>query len=306
MTDIELANSVIKDVQQQKYSNAAKTILMLLNNNAELGDNWGGITRLALSIGQVKMAIKASKRYLAVAPNEKKRVIQCAGIFAECREVSAGISLVKPLIDKENTPDVLHFLGTAYSQIGEFDLAKKYLTSLIKDVPQIAISWLTLAAIHTFTAEDELYKKLISSKQLFVDKKRSHNAPFWFALGKAQLDVKNENEAFNNFYHGCKLVHNEVTYNAKHHSKFIDQIIQNQNKNNIATLPVLNKVNFPSPIFIVGLPRSGTTLLQQILSAHSHVGQGGELKYLGFSSAEIGQKTLNKLTCQPVDFQLST
>jgi tetratricopeptide (TPR) repeat protein len=298
LNNVELANSVLKDVKAQKRDNAAKTIQLLLNNNADLGNNWGGITRLAVSIGEFSLAINASQRYLAVAPNEKKRIIQTAAILAECREISTAINLVTPLLTEQKSPDILHFLGTVHSQIGNLDLAKQYLVELLEIAPKAAISWLTLAAIHTFKAEDELYQQLMSLTAFFKNNNKAHDAPYWFALGKAALDVNEANKAFQHFSHGCQLMHNDKAYSSKQHAQFIDQIIQNQNAEHFKSLPILSQDDSPCPIFIIGLPRSGTTLLQQLLTAHSQIGQGGELKYLSFSTAEIGQDRLNKMATQ--------
>ena len=295
MTDLELANSVLKDVKNQQRTSAAKTIQALLDKNADLKENWGAITRLAISIGEHKNAVQCSKKYLAISPKEAKRIIQCAAILAECREIEAAIELVNPLLQEKNTPDVLHFLGTTHSQIGNIELAKKYLVELVKVAPKSAISWLTLAAIHQFSENDELYTQITAVQQQLEHDKSAHNAPFWFALGKAELDVKNEHQAFDYFSRGCRLMHNDKYYIPKQHSQFIDDIISHQNAEYLATLPSLEQPESCPPIFIIGLPRSGTTLLQQMLSAHSAIGQGGELKYLSYSTAEIGQAKLNKL-----------
>lgn len=298
MTDLELANSVLKDVKNQRRTNAAKTIKALLAKNAVLKDNWGAITRLAISIGEYENAINCSKKYLAIAPNEPKRIIQCAAILAECREITAAIELVTPLLKEKNTPDVLHFLGTTHSQIGNIELAKKYLVEVVKVAPKSAISWLTLAAIHPFSENDELYAQITLMQKQFANDQSTHNAPFWFALGKASLDVKDDQLAFAYFSRGCSLMHNEKSYLPKQHSDFIDDIITHQNAEYFAKLPSLDEPESCPPVFIIGLPRSGTTLLQQMLSAHSAIDQGGELKYLSYSTAEIGQTKINKLADQ--------
>jgi TPR repeat protein len=117
--------------------------------------------------------------------------------LAECREIAAAIELVTPLLREKNTPDVLHFLGTTHSQISNIQLAKKYLVALVKVAPRSAISWLTLAAIQPFSESDELYAKITSMQKQFANDQSKYNAPFWFALGKASLDVKNTQKSLN-------------------------------------------------------------------------------------------------------------
>lgn len=295
MTDLELANSVLKDVKNHQRTNAAKTIKILLDKNADLKENWGGLTRLAISIGEYKSAIACSQKFLAIAPTERKRIIQAAAILAECREIEAAIALVTPLLATQASPDVLHFLGTIHSQIGNLELAEEHLTALIKVTKTSAISWLTLAAIHKFTLDDQLYIQLTSLQKQFENENSLQTAPYWFALGKSSLDVKNEQQAFSYFSRGCQLMDNKNAYQPHQHSAFIDEIISHQNQKFLDALPCLEQPTLKPPIFIVGLPRSGTTLLQQILSSHISIGQGGELKYLRYSAEEIGQAQLNKM-----------
>lgn len=306
MTDLELANSVLKDIRNQNRSKAATSIQTLLDKNADLKENWGGITRLAISIGEYNNAIACSKKFLNIAPNEPRRIIQCAGILAECREIKSAIALVTPLLKGNVTPDILHFLGTTHSQIGNIELAKKYLVELINIVPTSAISWLTLAAVHTFSENDPLYQHISDLKEQLEQAPKAQHAPYWFALGKAALDIKDSQQAFTYFSKACKLMHNEKAYEAKQHGQFIDDIIKHQNADYLNTLPNLEQTTHCAPIFIIGLPRSGTTLLQQVLSAHSKIGQGGELKYFSHATSQIGQVKLNNLAEQNQEQQMAT
>ncbi len=297
MNNLELANSALADVKSHNRSDAIKKIKKLLEADADLKDNWGGLTRLAISIGEFKTAISCSKNYLAINPNEPKRIIQSAAILAECRQVKEAIELVSPLLKGQPTPDILHFLGTTHSQIGNIEIAKEFLIKLLDIVPKSAISWLTLSAIYKFQLNDEIYSKITSIKHDFNNNK-TQSAPFWFALGKAELDVNNSEKAFSHFAHGCGLMNNENTYSEQQHCDFINEIIAKQTKAFLDSLPSIHNKETNQPIFIVGLPRSGTTLLQQILSAHTNIGEGGELKYLTYSFAEIGQSNINKLSSE--------
>lgn len=304
MNNLELANSVLSDVKNHKHRNAAKSIQSLLDSDADLKENWGGITRLAITIGEFKKAIHCSQKYLALGPEEPKRIIQSAAILAECRQVNAAIDLVMPLLHDNVTPDVLHFLGTTQSQIGNLELASQYLIKLLNIAPISAISWLTLSAIHKFNRNDDLYRKISSLKHKF-DKTSPQSAPYWFALGKAELDLNNSEKAFSFFAHGCSIMHNDRAYSEKQHGDFISEIMNNQTDGYINKLPATEDTQQSQPIFIAGLPRSGTTLLQQILSSHSKIGAGGELKYLSYSTTEIGQSSLNTMSKTSKSEQLS-
>lgn len=290
MNITEIGNSVVRDVQNRNHKSAAEKIQSLLDTDADLKEKWGGITRLAVTIGEFEQAKTACKKFLALAPAEPRRIIQCAAILAEIRQTDTAINMVLPLLKRNKTPEVLHFLGTVYSQIGQMTLAKKYLIELLEKNPNSWISWLTLSAIHQFSEQEPLFTQLNA-----IQNTQTQAPLYWFALGKACLDVGDKKLAFSNYKKANQLMKN-TQYNAKHHQKFVDEIIENQNKQFFENTTPTEKSNKTNPIFIIGLPRSGTTLLQQMLSAHSKLNEGGELKCLTYPMLEVGQAHINNLS----------
>jgi tetratricopeptide (TPR) repeat protein len=276
LNHIDLANSVLVDIRNKKRQSAAIKITQLVEQKANLLETWGAITRLALSIGEVSLAIESAKNYLSLKANDPKRIIQVAGILAEAGRVQEAIELV------ESNANVLlditksHFLGTAYSQTGQLAEAHKHLEFCIKKNPHIGISWLTLAAIHSFDKNDKIFKQLEQLEQNFIGGNDVQNhIPYWFALGKALLDIGRKSDAFAKFTIGNQLMAKKASFNRVAYTGYIDSIISIQNKAYFEKLlPLTNSKK--SPIFIIGLPRSGTTLLQQVLSAHSEISDGGE------------------------------
>jgi len=297
----EIANGVVKDVQNRNHKSAAGKIQVLLDSNADLEEKWGGITRLAVTIGEFKQAKVASQKFLEVAPHEPKRIIQSAAILAEIRDINAAIALVKPLLDKQRTPQVLHFLGTTYSQIGQIDLAKNYLSELLTIAPNSEITWLTFASIYKFEENDNFHKKLIS-----ISNVKNISPPYWFALGKSYLDVKNYKLAFESFNKGCESMNKNSSYNYEQHKAFVDNIIEHQDEQYIFNPLKQKQSELKAPIFILGLPRAGTTLLQQILSSHSEIGMGGETRCLSFPLSELGQNRINTIKYQSNEEQQAT
>jgi tetratricopeptide (TPR) repeat protein len=116
-----------------------------------------------------------------------------------------------------------------------------------------------------------------------------------FAYAKMQEDLENYAQAFQYYRSAGQLRKKSLGYNFARDVAYFNRI-----KEHFATLgnvenPEWSDVPSPSPIFIVGMPRSGTSLLEQIISSHSQVTPAGELHYVGSAGKQLVQKNLNDI-----------
>lgn len=120
--------------------------------------------------------------------------------------------------------------------------------------------------------EDDAINRLQSAMHITAlpDKDRLY---LHFALGKL-LDRRGRYaEAFDQYRQGNQL--HPARFDAGKHEKFIDDIIRHFNGPAMRSLPRATVRNI-RPVFIVGMPRSGTTLVEQVLASHSQATPGGE------------------------------
>ena len=170
---------------------------------------------------------------------------------------------------KESQPRVHLSLGHVYKTTGKQDLAIHSYRSAINHFPLFGESYWSLANLKTYKFSDEevnLMENNLSSKDL-IEKEKIH---FLFALGKAYEDRGNYKKSFYYYETGNNLNRGRNNYDPKAIEAITNRIINFfdidffRDKNNLG---LENK----DPIFIVGLPRSGSTLVEQILSSHSLV-----------------------------------
>ena len=116
-----------------------------------------------------------------------------------------------------------------------------------------------------------------------------------FALGKAYLDLGDSPAAFRHFDEGNRMLRAIVPYSADATRKHFAEIADAFTSELLDRLSGLG-ARSSAPIFIVGMPRSGTTLIEQILAAHPAVRGAGELLYMAEIVAQIGDVMKNVAT----------
>ncbi|UTW54676.1 tetratricopeptide repeat-containing sulfotransferase family protein [Kordiimonas sp. SCSIO 12610] len=159
--------------------------------------------------------------------------------------------------------------GHALKTIGKQDEAIKCYQKAGTINPRMGDAFYALANLKTYTFSDaELSKmqKAEDSGQLLTN----HQSQFCFALGKAFEDRQDFSKAFTYYERGNKLKRIQSRYQADQMAEELTAIANACNESLFEKHTRTGDVA-PDPIFIVGLPRAGSTLLEQILASHSMV-----------------------------------
>lgn len=170
-------------------------------------------------------------------------------------------------------------LGAIYSEQGRLDEARHSFKAAISARPGFVEAHYNLSSLKTYTAEDphlaQLHTLAAQAASLPVAARIRYN----FALGKAREDVGEYDRAFAAYAEGNRLQHSLLPHDEAQAEAVLTRIKK------IFTPDFLTKPDgaFPpnlggkTPVFIVGMPRSGTTLIEQILASHPNVFGAGEL-----------------------------
>jgi tetratricopeptide (TPR) repeat protein len=142
-----------------------------------------------------------------------------------------------------------------------------------------------LTSVHTFTADDPLLKRCIQHAESVPP--GNPKIDIEFGLAKAFEDIGDYEEAFRHLETGNREKRKTIQYDVRHDEMRVDQIIALSTPDFFDRFrgKVSSHIN---PIFILGMPRSGSTLLEQMLAAHPDINAGGELPYMLGVAREIG------------------
>ena len=112
---------------------------------------------------------------------------------------------------------------------------------------------------------------------------------FCFALAKSSEDLGNLEEAFRYLKEGNALRKKNLNYDIVQDEEIFSRIKETADSFKNVFFNASGKENFPTPILILGMPRSGTTLVEQIISNHSEVTAAGELKFLKMFGSPLAE-----------------
>ncbi|MDH3490942.1 MAG: sulfotransferase [Gammaproteobacteria bacterium] len=179
--------------------------------------------------------------------------------------------------------------GHTLKTVGRLEESIAAYRTAIRLRPQTGEAYWSLANLKTFRFSDED----IADMQAQVDEENGDpddQGHLLFALGKAMEDRKHFDESFQYYARGNAIRSKHHRHNAKtnvfdtvRQIKTLDGAFFEQRKGWGCTAP--------DPIFIVGLPRAGSTLLEQILASHSRVEGTSELPDIIAISRRLGKKS---------------
>ena len=260
-----------------KSINAFKKSIQLKN------DNYFAINNLAVSLKAIKEIKLAEKNYqdcLQIKPDYITAIFNYANLKQEINDPSEAIRLYLKAL--EFTPEVNEIyifskLSDLYQSLGNFKQAKYYAEKIIKKNPEFIHGHVLFSKFVDYKSENS---HLIQMEEI-INKKNLNNSEvinLSFAIGSAYEKQKNYGVSFKYFNQGNNLKSSNIGYNLSDTIK-----LQKSIKNIFENIKDLNNKKNSSKekiIFICGMPRSGTTLIEQIISSHHQVSATGENNFL--------------------------
>jgi len=168
-------------------------------------------------------------------------------------------------------------LGLLYKSTGDISNAKKSFEKSIFLNNNFSPAHRNLSLVIKYKNSN---KHLNNLKNLFMKDKIQDpdKREISFALGKAYEDIKDYDSAFRYFNIANQTVKKNLDYDINNDKNLFEDIKRKFNENLFKKF-VNSGIKSKKPIFIIGMPRSGTTLVEQIISSHPDVYGGDELNY---------------------------
>ncbi|MEZ0261944.1 MAG: sulfotransferase [Alphaproteobacteria bacterium] len=229
--------------------------------------------------GDFREAESFFARAHAAAPQDSGVMANLAIARAELADAAGALALSEKIRAAAPTAEVLVRLGGMFRHAGLFEMAQDTLRAALKTDPFFVAAWFGLHRLKTFSKDDADIAAMERLHARAAQLPPDDRMKLEFCLGKAYLDAGDAAKAFAHFASGNSLKRATLQgFDIGQFESYIDNAIRLFDKGLVARLGDKGGVTGTAPIFIVGMPRSGSTLADQILSSHPDVTSIGEAR----------------------------
>ena len=244
-----------------------------------LTEAWFRAGALVYTLGHLDEAIGCFRRAaMAGGRTGFGRLGKARALAIEDRHQEAEQVLRETLVADPTNAMAYELLGSLLAELGRFDEARACFERAIAIAPLLAGSYYDLVQCRPITSNDD---GLLQGMQAALDtpglepgqRQRLH-----LAIGKAAEDLGDYALAMQHFDAADSVRRGSALFDPAAFSAEIDRLIARCTAELIARATELGSSD-ATPVLIIGMPRSGTTLVEQIVSMHPEVGAGGELNF---------------------------
>jgi tetratricopeptide (TPR) repeat protein len=280
----------------------------LLARAPDDGTAWALLTETALQRERPDAAIVCADRAVALMPKDPIPLIlraKCLFVSGEAHRAFAAAEAASKIVG--NAPEALDALGAIFGLLGLHKKAKEFFLRAVAARPDVPQYLFNLAATERMTgaltdaeahcdaaiALDRRYglahylrsdlriqtadrNHIEEMEALIRDGRlaRPSEIMLRFALGKECEDLDLHDRAFDHVEAGCELQHRSTPHDHAAGIAEIDRIIRTHTRSWINSAPPGHSA--AAPVFVAGLPRTGTTLVERIIASHSAMSSVGE------------------------------
>jgi len=280
--------ALVYDAQNKKLLEAEALLRRAVSIAPDFHQALGTLGRILADNGKHVEAVEIYQRLLDLKPNDDDAWAGYGRALAQSGRVKDAEEAYRQSLDlNPEAPGVhmarAHMLKTLGNQQEALEAYRKS----IEYNPALGESYWSMANLKVFRFTDDEVSAM--EQQLDSDDlKEESRVNFLFSLGKAYEDRKDHAKAWHFYDQGNQLQRTKVVYDPEENESQLKKIREVFSKELFQAFDGAGH-DAPDPIFIVGLPRTGSTLVEQILASHSQVEGTAELPNLGAIANSTGK-----------------
>ena len=315
LCDFELAHKIKPHIKQiwdlviglkmeaQQYSDAIALLIKMIEITPE---DEKRLVSLAICYHHLKdfdLAIEAYNKALAIKPDHAEIYNNMGISLNEQGKLEDAIEAYNKAVSlKPDYAEPYYNMGNALQEQTMREEAIEAYTKALAIKPDFAAAHRNLSSIKEYTTADEQFLQV----QEYYDQediKDDDKCHLSFALAKMYEDIGKLDQAFRHLSEGNTLRKKLLKYSINQDQELFTALKKTQPQLIKTSLKIKESFTEAIPIFILGMARSGTTLVEQIISSHSEVHGAGELDYVSKFSFKITNEPAAINTAALSDFR---
>lgn len=249
-----------------------------------------------LDAERIKDAIPLLRKAVALRPNYYEAMLSLANTLEMAGELTEALTIYDTLIERlPNNIAIHNNMGNILRNLGKIDEAITHYEKALELDPDHVSAYYNLSRSRVGSGK----KDLARMESMFDDARLNNEqkCSLHFTVGKIYDDMGDYKKAFDHFDTGNKLDTRDKPFDAKQHSMAVERVMATFNQEFFANRKGMGSES-DLPVFILGMPRSGTTLVEQTLASHPLVFGAGELSNIGQLVASLPERQ-GKLASYP-------
>ena len=247
---------------------------------------WSQLARLNASEGRVKLAEQALLETRRLKPTDAAVLDTIGTVLTQLGEYDAAKAFfARATTSAPHTPHYMLNLANNLVFLGEIDTAK----AIFEDVIQLQANtpqahWGFASAVKAESNDH------IDQMRTLLERNRENHRGLgflYYAIGKELEDLKAWPDAFEAFAAGAAARRQTVAFDEPTEQTMFDALKSTYTRSWLENCAPGNPD--PSPVFVLGQPRTGTTLIERIITSHSEVHSAGELQQFGLAIRRLAK-----------------
>ncbi|MFZ0284263.1 MAG: sulfotransferase [Terriglobales bacterium] len=244
-----------------------------------LTEAWFRAGALIYTAGHREEAIACFRRAAVTGGRSSfGRLGNARALVIEDRNQEAEQVLREMLVADPKNAMAYDLLGSVLSELGRFEEARACFERTVVIAPMLAGSYYELVRCRPVTSSDKGLLEVMQAALATPGLEAQHRLRLHLAIGKAAEDLGDYGLAMQHFDAADAVRRCAAPFDSAAFSRETDRLIARCTPEFIARASELGSDD-ATPVLIIGMPRSGTTLVEQIISMHPEVGAGGELNF---------------------------
>lgn len=252
------------------------------------GAFWGAVANQLFQLSDLAGAEKAARKFQKGCPGDKNAALGLSMILADAGKLREALSFAQEALKLQPDDPMAHYcMGLVLSRDNKIQPGLKRFRKAVEIKPDYTEALEYIAYLSKGAPEQEDLQAIEKALASNAHTGKPGEATLWYSRAVLLEHGGNYDDAFSAYEEGARLMRAQGNFDITAVERYIDRL-KSSFSESFFSANQKHVYSNKSPIFVVGVPRSGTTLLETAIAAHSKVSSAGESTLVNLATMPYG------------------